>query len=652
MKKITILLLITMLVEVSIKSANTYLIYRSTIGGSWTNTAGITNPVLVDLSTVNGGSETSLNGWVSDRSLTTPTMGTGSQFHTGDQLWIISGTYLLTDTVKIYAGVSIYGGFSGSESAVSDRTKGTNSWEFSNETILDGNATTVGIAGGSASVATIVDGLTISNCKNASNFSGGGARIDGAQTTIQNCIIKNCTTTSTAATSSGGIVLTGSAIVKDCYIHDNQTSGYGAGVTIYSDGCTLTGCKVTNNKSALFGGGVNLYSATSGVTVSNCDISNNTTTAKSGGGIIVFSTTVTNTNPITISNCTFTSNGATGTTGSGGALYLNTKVGNVINVFNCTFTSNTSALSPKSTSAGGGAIWIGAGTHNIDKCTFTNNSTTVSHGGAILVAAATATVTVSNSVFTGNTTPQYGSALMLTFSATVNNCLIYGNKGSNVVYVGTGSGVVGVLNNCTIASNTNTTGTTPVGIYLSTPTAINGAFTNCLFYNSGTNPVSSGGVAPTISYCGFESTVSQTYAEANNCIKTIASSSFVDATNNDYHLATGSTTIDAGTTITACNPDLAGVARPQGTAYDVGAYEFLDTATPVDKVTNTSFSYYIEGNNIIIKGLETGKEVAIYSVTGARVFSQKTVSCSMSITLPKGIYIVKTSSLNTKLIVK
>lgn len=651
MKKTITLLFIFLLLGITAKSANTYLIYSSTTGGTWTNTAGIINPVPVDLSTVNVGSSASLNAWFTDRSSVAPTMGGGSQFAAGDQVWIIKGTYLLTDTVKLYDGVSLYGGFSGAESSISARVKGTNAWDFTNETILDGNATTVGIAGGSATLATVVDGLTIGNCKNStSNTSGAGARLNGAQTTMQNCIIRNCITAGVAPTSSGGVVLTGGSTIKDCYIHDNQTNGYGGGVTVTGDGCALSRCKIANNSSSLFGGGVNLYSTTSGVSVSNCDISNNTTTTKSAGGLLVFSTSVTNANPIAISNCTFTSNSAPITTsgGSGGALYLNTKVGNVVNVSNCTFTSNTASVA-KSTTAGGGAIWVGTGTHNIDGCTFTNNSVSASHGGAILIGSATATAKISNSVFAGNMTTQYGSALMLTYSTTVNNCLIYGNKGSNAVYVGSTAGVVGTFNNCTFASNTsNATPALPVCIYMSSPGT--GAFTNCLFYNSGTNPLS-GGATPTITYCGFENTVTQAYATANNCINTIGSTSFVDVANNDYHLVTGSTAINAGTAIAACTRDLSGVVRPQGAVYDMGAYEFVDTPTSVNKVEN-SFDCYAYGSNVIIKGAAYGNEVNVYSVTGIRVFSQRINTGSLSITLPTGIYIVNVATCNKKIVVR
>ena len=48
---------------------------------------------------------------------------------------------------------------------------------------------------------------------------------------------------------------------------------------------------------------------------------------------------------------------------------------------------------------------------------------------------------------------------------------------------------------------------------------------------------------------------------------------FVDAAIHDYHLAAGSPAINAGERLVEVATDRDGVERPQGSAYDVGAYE-------------------------------------------------------------------------------
>ncbi len=55
---------------------------------------------------------------------------------------------------------------------------------------------------------------------------------------------------------------------------------------------------------------------------------------------------------------------------------------------------------------------------------------------------------------------------------------------------------------------------------------------------------------------------------------------FVDAANFDFHLQTGSPAIDAGTTVTQVVNDFDDVARPQGSDYDVGAFEFPNGGDP------------------------------------------------------------------------
>ena len=55
---------------------------------------------------------------------------------------------------------------------------------------------------------------------------------------------------------------------------------------------------------------------------------------------------------------------------------------------------------------------------------------------------------------------------------------------------------------------------------------------------------------------------------------------FVNAAGADFHLQAGSPAIDAGIAIAEVYTDFDGIARPQGTAYDIGAYEFANISSP------------------------------------------------------------------------
>ena len=59
---------------------------------------------------------------------------------------------------------------------------------------------------------------------------------------------------------------------------------------------------------------------------------------------------------------------------------------------------------------------------------------------------------------------------------------------------------------------------------------------------------------------------------------------FVDARHNDYRLSPSSPAIDHGTTLADVPTDIAGVARPQGAYYDVGAYEFAGNGMQPESV--------------------------------------------------------------------
>lgn len=52
---------------------------------------------------------------------------------------------------------------------------------------------------------------------------------------------------------------------------------------------------------------------------------------------------------------------------------------------------------------------------------------------------------------------------------------------------------------------------------------------------------------------------------------------FVDAANLDFRLKPGACAVDHGATLELVKDDFIGTHRPQGNAYDIGAYELIDT---------------------------------------------------------------------------
>jgi len=57
---------------------------------------------------------------------------------------------------------------------------------------------------------------------------------------------------------------------------------------------------------------------------------------------------------------------------------------------------------------------------------------------------------------------------------------------------------------------------------------------------------------------------------------------FVNYTNNDFHLQATSPAKDRGTTISSFATDKDGITRPQGSAWDIGAYEYAAASPPPD----------------------------------------------------------------------
>lgn len=148
--------------------------------------------------------------------------------------------------------------------------------------------------------------------------------------------------------------------------------------------------------------------------------------------------------------------------------------------------------------------------------------------------------------------------------ASISNLKIYNNVFADI-------GIHGV------GFTLNKNGITPIG------TGTTGQIKNNIFYNSGSN---------------YFKDASSSYEASNNLLYktsgTIKTSSypndivnqdpeFIDPINKDYRLKPTSPAIDAGIDLSGIvDKDIASISRPQGSAWDIGAYEYEGSALPGD----------------------------------------------------------------------
>jgi hypothetical protein len=297
----------------------------------------------------------------------------------GDQVWVVGTTsgavyYPTTGTSRTAAftlksGVAVYGGFTGTETALGQQDPAIYI------SILSGD---IGVVGNNSDnsynvvVSTNVTGATLSGFTitngNANgtgqNSTGGGIyNSDGSSSntlTFANCII----TGNLATGDGGGVYNTGGGITfTSCTFSGNTSSAEGGGMYTYGSGngnYTLIACAFSNNKAAGNGGGYCVDNGSLPVTLTNCVFSSNktTTTAYNTGGGGVY---VTN-GSITMTGCAFKNNSSSG---YGGGMIINQGSNQPISY--CTFTSNSAAI------FGGGLACIQGSAPIVSNCNFSSN---------------------------------------------------------------------------------------------------------------------------------------------------------------------------------------------------------------------------------------------------------------------------------------
>lgn len=246
-----------------------------------------------------------------------------------------------------------------------------------------------------------------------------------------------------------------------------------------------------------------------------------------------------------VRNCRFLYNTASG---QGGAILFNGG-GTIENSY---FFNNNAKL--------GGACHI-AKISSITGCLFENNI--AEQGGAIRSQATDGTI--ANCIIRNNTATTNGSGIYTqtaTTSATkIINCLIYGNRTKVAIYM-YGADII----NCTVdGGDVNSVYVTTAG----------GKIINSVFTSDIQSDLATGVEFTNNAYAAIKG--NDGWTNSNNLEITDGNFGFTDAANGDYTLASTSPLIDAGIDVsesyTLAATDLIGTTRPQGTAYDLGAYE-------------------------------------------------------------------------------
>lgn len=218
----------------------------------------------------------------------------------GTEIWIKGGTYYVPgdSTFNLKEGVSLYGGFDGTETSPIQRTDYRPGG--SNETILSGDIDENGITD-PGNTNRVMYGKDITSATTLSMLTITGGYAIGT------------------SDDGGGLRLSnGSPIVVDCAIVDNYSDDNGAGFYIATTSLpTFTGCLFFKNYAADKGGAG--YTATDcNAVFTNCIFTNNSA-VNDGGAVRVYKSS-----PSFI-NCNFTRNSLPGA-GDGSAVEINNAV--------------------------------------------------------------------------------------------------------------------------------------------------------------------------------------------------------------------------------------------------------------------------------------------------------------------------------------
>ncbi len=446
------------------------------------------------------------------------------------------------------------------------------------------NATRVFVV--SSGVSATIDGLTVRNGRSISTV-GGGIYNAGTLTLTNSAV-----TSSFSLPGGGGIYNAGVLTVISSTLSGSTSNSMGGGIYNVAT-LTMIGSTLSGNVCYGMGGGV--YNAAT-LTVISSTLTGNASNA-TGGGIYNIGT-LTMSGSALLSNSSFTSGGGIGNSSFATLVVIDSMIAN-----------------NQATAYGGGVSNDGGLT--LLKSTIANNS--ASSGGGVSNSGA---LTATTSVFANNRANIIGGGLLSSRAATVENSTFFSNT----------AGITGGVHNDQALTLTNST--------------IAGAAGGVGLFNAGTLYMRNSLIA--ISTGTGHCTNTGTIAENSNnliadgsCSASLSGDPLLGAL-DDYGgdtqtvpLLPGSPAIDAGDVATCLATDQRGIARPQGSSCDIGAFESrgfgltlaggdnqqtvvgTGFSTPLVVIVTSSYSEPVDGGQIVYTGpaSDAGVEPMVYTGT-------------------------------------
>ncbi|MDI9389259.1 MAG: right-handed parallel beta-helix repeat-containing protein [Synergistota bacterium] len=351
----------------------------------------------------------------------------------GHEFWLAAGTYrpYVPDEPEgtasddetppsersffLNPGVAMFGGFSGNETARSQRDWERNTTVLSGLIDLPDSTTTrsyhVVVVSGDLGYPSTLDGFTISGggaVGDGEHALGGGMRLTDGYT-----IIANCTFQDNLASRGGGLYVRGGApLVRDTFFIENEASNQGGGLYNEDSRLSVTDCSFADNRARL-GGAMMNYAAgdtegASAAQISTPSIKRSSfygnVALEAGGAVSNWRSAAMVTDSSFSSNRSFI---------EGGAMF-NRECSPQISA--CTFDSNRAE--------NGGAVTNWDSDPVMTNCTFFSNSAAASGGGMLNDKSS---VIVVNSTFTRNRASSGGAMFSFECSPIVANSILWGN---------------------------------------------------------------------------------------------------------------------------------------------------------------------------------------------------------------------------------